>query len=255
LIVFCLFVPIALLGGFRSTFVLLLMTIALLFYLERLHQTRLLVPAVFAFFGLAGLLAVFAPQLPLPIQRSLAVVPFIQIDPLVRLDAESSTGWRLEVWRDTLPEVPQHLLIGKGYGFSAAEQFDLRNQLAGTEMVGNYHNGPLSVIIPFGILGAIGFVWFVVAGLRVFHQNYQFGDPALHYINAFLFAYFIAKIIFFFGVFGSFHSDMPLFLGMVALSISLNGGVAKPVVVPQPQIVFNRFKLHPTARRPVGAEP
>jgi hypothetical protein len=28
--------------------------------------------------------------------------------------------------------------------------------------------------------------------------------------------------------------------------------VAKPVVVTQPKIVFNRFRLHPSARRPVG---
>jgi hypothetical protein len=44
------------------------------------------------------------------------------------------------------------------------------------------------------------------------------------------------------------------FLGMLALGISLNGGVAKPVLVaPQPKIVFDRFKLHPSVRRPAGA--
>ena len=102
-------------------------------------------------------------------------------------------------------------------------------------------------------MASIGFVWLLVAGIRVLYQNYQFGDPAFHHINTFLFAYFVVRVIFFFVVFGSFDSDLPVFLGLLALSISLNGGVAKPVVVPQPKIVFNRFKLHPSVRRPVGA--
>jgi O-antigen ligase len=253
IIVFCTFGVIAMLGGFRSTFLLLLMTFALLFYLERLHQTRLLVPVVFVFLAASGLLAIFAPRLPLSIQRSLTVVPFVQVDPVIRMDAQGSTEWRLQVWRDVLPEVPRYLLIGKGYVFSMAEQQDMRGTIESSELVGNYHNGPLSVIIPFGIFGAVGFLWFLVAGLRVTYQNYQLGDPAYHNLNLFLFAFLVAKIVFFFTIFGSFHSDMPMFLGLIALSISLNGGVAKPVVVPRPKIVFNRFKLHPSVRRPLGA--
>ena len=111
------------------------------------------------------------------------------------------------------------------------------------ELVGDYHNGPLSVLLPFGIFGAIAFVWLMVAGLRVVYQNYRFGDPAFHHLNAFLFAYFAAKVIFFFAVFGSLHSDLPVFLGLLGLSISLNGGVAKPEVVSQPEGICNRFTL------------
>jgi hypothetical protein len=251
--VFCFFILVCMGGGFRGGVITICMILALLFYVEGLHHTRLLVPVVFGFLAVVGLLGLFASRLPLALQRSLAVVPFIEIDPLVRLDADSSTGWRLEMWRDVLPEVPQYLLVGKGYSFSGSEQKALRNTLASAELVGNYHNGPLSVIIPFGLLGAISFVWLLVAGIRVLHQNYQFGDPAYHQLNTFLFAYFVTKVVFFFLVFGSFHSDFATFLGALALSISLNGGAAKPAVVPQPKLVFNRFKLHPSVRRPVGA--
>jgi hypothetical protein len=121
------------------------------------------------------------------------------------------------------------------------------------KLVGDYHNGPLSVIIPFGIFGAIAFAWLLVAGIRVVYQNYQFGDPAYHDMNTFLFAFFVAKVIIFLCVFGALDSDLAVFLGLIALSISLNGGVAKPVVAPQPKVVFNRFKLHPSVRRPAGA--
>jgi|ERR1035437_3628693 hypothetical protein len=251
---FCFFVPVALLGGFRSTLVLVLMTFALLFYLERLHHTRLLLPVILVSLAGGGLAILFAARLPLSVQRSLTVLPFIQLDPLARMSAQASSDWRVQVWRDVVPQIPRYLLVGKGYSFSGTELMQTtQDNMGSTELVGNYHNGPLSVIMPFGIFGSIAFVWLLVAGIRVVYQNYQFGDPAYHNINTFLFAYFVVKVIFFFAVFGSLYSDLPMFLGLLGLSISLNGGVAKPVIVPQPKIVFNRFKLHPSVRRPAGA--
>ena len=251
--VFCLFFLITLLGGFRSTLILLLMTLALLFYLERLHHTWLLLPMIFVSLLGGGLIAAFASHLPLPFQRSLAFVPFLQIDPVVKMDAQSSTEWRLQLWRDVAPQIPQYLLVGKGYSFSGTEQFQVGRGMESFELTGDYHSGPLSVILPFGIFGSIAFVWLLVAGIRVLYQNYQFGDPAYHNINTFLFAYFVVKVIFFFTIFGSLHSDIPMFLGLLGLSVSLNGGVAKPVVVTEPTVVLSRFKLPPSARRPAGA--
>jgi hypothetical protein len=253
--VFCLSLLVTMLGGFRSVLILLLITFTLLFFLERLHHTRLLLPAVFVLLAGGSLVTVFAGHLPLPYQRSLAFVPFIPLDPLVRIDVRGSSEWRLQVWREVVPQIPQYLLVGKGYAFSATElaQMRMRSGNEATELVGNYHNGPLSVILPFGIFGSIAFLWLLIAGLRVVYQNRQFGDPAYLNINTFLFAYFVAKVILFFTVFGSLYSDLPMFLGMLGLSVSLNGGVAKRVVVPQPKVVFNRFKLHPSVRRPVGA--
>jgi len=254
LAVFCLFSFLAMLGGFRSTFVQLTMTFAVIFYLERLHHTRLLLPMVFVSLAGVGLMFLFATRLPLAFQRSLTVVPFVQLDPLARLSAQVSTDWRVQVWKDVVPEIPRYLLVGKGYSFSGAEREKVaRDATESSEMVGNYHNGPLSVIIPFGMFGSIAFVWLLAAGTRVLYQNYQFGDPALHYINTFLFGSFVVKIAFFFIIFGSLVADLPAFLGLLGLSISLNGGVAKPVVVPRPKIVFNRFKLHPSVQRPLGA--
>ena len=250
---FLIFVVLSVSGGFRSVLILCLMTFALLFYLERLHHTRLLLPVILVLLAGGGLASLFAARLPLTIQRSLAVLPFIQIDPIARMGAQASSEWRLEMWREIIPQIPQYLLVGKGYTFSAAEQALIgRGNIEGTELVGDYHNGPLSVILTFGIFGSIAFVWLLVAGIRVFYQNYQFGDPAYHNINVFLLAYFVVKVIFFFTVFGGLYADLPLFMGLIGLSISLNGGVAKPAVVPQPKIVFNRFKLHPSARRPLG---
>jgi hypothetical protein len=253
LVVFCFFVLVALYAGYRGGVIIVCLTFAFLFYLERLHHTRLLLPVVFGSLAVLGAAALFANRLPWAVQRSLAIVPFIQIDPLARMSAQESSNWRVQMWRDVVPQIPEYLLVGKGYAFSAAEQAKLEKKLEGTELVGDYHNGPLSVILTFGIFGTIAFVWLLIAGIRVVYHNYQFGDPAYHFINTFIFAHFVIKVMLFFLVFGSFHGDLPAFLGLLGLSISLNGGVAKPAVVPQPKVVFNRFRLHPSARPPVGA--
>jgi hypothetical protein len=244
------------LSGFRSMVIVVLMVFVVLFFLEGLHHSRLL--PIFLLTGLLGgsLLLAFANRLPFAMQRSLAFLP-IEIDPTARLSATASSGWRLQMWKDILPEVPKYLILGKGYGFNARdmEMVYITHQggSAGSQMAGDYHNGPLSVLIPFGLFGMLGFCWFMWAGVRTVYQNYRFGDPAYRQANAFLFAYFLVKIVFFCFVFGSFVSDLFTLAGLAGLSISLNGGVAKPAVVPQPKIVFNRFRLHPSARRPVSA--
>ncbi len=66
-------------------------------------------------------------------------------------------------------------------------------------------------------------------------------------------ALFIVKITMFFTVFGALTTDLATFIGLLGLSVSLNSGVAKPTVIPQPELVFNRFRVHPTVRPPVGA--
>src|SRR5689334_11329451 len=76
---------------------------------------------------------------------------------------------------------------------------------------------------PFGVFGLIGFVWLVIASLRVLYYHYRLGDPALHKVNTFLIAAYVAKILIFVFIFGGLSSDLYAFLGLVGLSISLNG--------------------------------
>ncbi|MCX6926089.1 MAG: O-antigen ligase family protein [Verrucomicrobia bacterium] len=238
--------------GFLSA-VLLLMTFALQFYLERLHQTRML-PVLLIVMLLGGtLMAAFANRMPFMVQRSMAFLP-VNIDPLARLSAAGTSEWRLQMWRELLPQVPKYLILGKGYSFSADEMFmtQFKRGMEGTILTGDYHNGPLSVIIPFGIFGAIGFLWFLWAGYRVLYQNFKFGDPAYIRLNTYLLAFYIVRAVFFLAVFGGLVADLALFVSIIGLSISLNGGVAKPVVALEPKVAYSRFKLHPSAQRPVS---
>ncbi len=98
----------------------------------------------------------------------------------------------------------------------------------GAIVSGDYHSGPLSILIPFGIFGLIAFVWFLAAGLRVLYRNYRYGDPSLTKLNTLLLSYFATHVVFYFVGFGSLHSDLALFTGLIGLSVALNHGMRGP---------------------------
>jgi len=124
----------------------------------------------------------------------------------------------------------------------------------GIELVSDFHNGPLSIIIPFGIPGVIGFLWFLAAAWRVLYRNYRYGNPGYAKLNRFLLVCFIVRIIFFFAIFGNLYSDLVGFTGLVGLSISLNAGVARPfLLLPPPKSRPRLVKLPRGARKPVPA--
>jgi len=230
------------LGGFRSLLLLAAAILVIQFFLEGLHRTRLLPVMLLA--GTVFLVLAFplARKMPLAIQRCLSFLP-VDVDPVVRADARNSTEWRLQMWEVLLPEVPHYLWVGKGCAVSAADYFlcveSVRRGLSLDYeffiVAGDYHNGPLSVLIPFGLAGALAFTWFLIASIRVLYRNYRYGDPAIKTVNTFLFACFIARIFFYLIVFGGFHSDLVIFIGLIGLSVSLNRGMCKaPARVRQP---------------------
>jgi hypothetical protein len=236
LIAFIAFGCAGLLGGFRSTLLFMLVCFGIQFFLEGLHRTKLLPVMVLAGVLMAALAVPFTSKLPFTIQRALAVFP-VPIDAVARLDAQTSSEWRLRMWKAVLPQVPQYLLLGKGLALTRAD-FDSTNERAfetqaisgdqiGAALAGDYHNGPLSVVIPFGIWGAIAFVWFLLAGFRILLNNYRHGDPALRVINAFLLADFVTRVFMFFVVVGGLTTDMLHFGAVVGLSVSMNWGVAQ----------------------------
>jgi hypothetical protein len=222
-------------GGFRTMIILCALTFVIQFFMERMYRTRAM--PVFVLAGLVGviLLVAFANRLPYTFQRSLAFLP-LNIDRVARMDAESTSEWRMEIWRDTYPKVPQYLLLGKGYAISKDElamtmssSFHYISTADEVAITQNYHSGPLSVLMPFGAWGALALLWFWFASLRALYDNYRHGDPACQTINIFLFAYFIVKIVMFLFVFGSIEGDLSGFAALIGLSVSINGGIRRPV--------------------------
>jgi len=253
-----------LLGGFRSFVLFFAMMFALQFYLEGLHRTKLL--PIFAFIGIlmTVLLVLLASRLPGSIQRALAFLP-LEINQQVRQNADRSLDWRFDMWKAILPEVPQHLLLGKGYILSANDfqllagpDAAIHNTLEENQISvisGGYHNGPLSVVMTFGIWGVMAFVWFVAAGIWVLYRNCRYGDPVLQTVNLFLLVAFTSRAIFFLLIFGALDLDMWNFGGLLGLGVGLNGGVCRPA--PAPVRETNKFQafggirshLQPTFRR------
>jgi hypothetical protein len=222
------------LGGFRTMIVLLGLTFLLTFYFEGLFRSRY--AAIFVGATVLGwaLLVPLADKLPLSIQRALSILP-LNIDPVARFEAHASSEWRVEMWKILLPEIPHYLWLGKGLavsggGMELAGDLAARGQMSSQDLsilVGNYHSGPLTVLIPFGIWGAIGWLWFLIASIRALYLNYRLGDEFLRKINTFLLAYFLARTVVFFTVYGDFRSDVAFFAGIVGFSVALNGGIRK----------------------------
>lgn len=224
-------VAMSLLGGFRSTLVQFCLLFLIQFFVEGLHKTRLFaVTAGLAILGFV-VLAGTAKSLPMSIQRTLTLIPMMPVSAAARADAEGSSKWRQEIWKRITPEIWEHLWVGKGLTSNArnyyletqAFRYGLADDYEMTILTGDYHNGPLTLIIPFGIWGVLAFVAFLIAGLRVLWRNRNRGTGWLPNINRVLLSIFITKIIFFFAVFGSFSTEFFVFTGIVAMSISLNG--------------------------------
>ena len=217
------------LGGFRSFLVGTGLMFGVLFILEGLHRTHYL--TVLTAVGLVsfGALTTFSDRLPASVQRSLSFLP-VKIDALVRQDAQVSLEWRLKMWDLLMRDVPHYLTLGKGYAidpgalqlsdFNAAMGYGIQAEWA--VLSGEYHNGPLSVLIPFGLWGALALVWLLLAGSWRLYWLCRHGDRELLNINRALCAMFIAKIIFFLLFFGSLYSDLVEFAALLGLAESLN---------------------------------
>ena len=227
-------------GGFRSSIILFGLLFLTQFWFERLLRTKL-----FVFVSLGALLlgagvVGFAERLPMSVQRSLSFLP-IQVHPTARQDAQGTLEWRLQMWRVVLPEVPQYLWVGKGYTFSSTDflltQEAIRRGMftlyEDTLVSGNYHNGILSLLVPFGLAGSLAFATFCLAGWRVLNRNYLYGSPDFKRINTFLIAFFTARLLFYLVFYGQFDLDLMVFTGLVGMSIALNGGVCVAARRPQ----------------------
>ncbi len=224
-------------AGFRGVLIIFVAVVVLQAYFEGLFRPRFLLTAGAMLLLTGVLLFAYAQKLPLVVQRTISFLP-LEINPMVKQSTEGSIQWRLEMWRDLLPQVPKYLLKGKGYAIDPGElNLAFQNTARGygggyadSVTAGDYHNGPLSLVIPFGIWGVIGFGWFLVGALKYLYGNYRRGDPALHRINTFLLVYFVARLVFFLVFFGGFYADLALFTGLVGLSASLNGTAAYALV-------------------------
>jgi O-antigen ligase len=226
------FVIFILLSGFRTALFAAVLYGLMASYFRRQYQHVLVMG--FICISFAAILAIGNGRvfdLPLNVQRSLSFLPG-NWAPKALGDAQGSTEWRVEMWRNVWPQVPRYLFKGKGYALDPQElymaaQASVRGMSGSGEasaFAGDYHNGALSVLIPFGLYGAAAFLWLLLAGLRLLYRNYRYSDAELRPINTFLLAYYATQCVFFFLVFGALYHELFRFTGILGLSVALNGG-------------------------------
>jgi hypothetical protein len=208
----------------------------------------------------AGIVVPFARQLPESIQRSLSFLP-LNIDPMVKADAEHSTEWRLAIWGAILPKVPEYLLLGKGYSLSTMDYESLgpdspfrasaqaNASLEGLAISNDFHSGPLSTVVCFGIWGCISILAIMFAALYIVYHNYRYGDPLLGAVNTLFLAMVMEHIIHFFFIFGAYDNDVGWFARFAGLSVAFNWGVCQAKAKTAPAPVANP-KVSP---KPAGA--
>jgi hypothetical protein len=166
----------------------------------------------------------------------------VNINSEILEDAEGSTEWRLDMWKDASKDIPKYLILGKGYSLDpellayvtmAGINGMPVDPYEGSLVAGDFHSGPLSILIPFGVFGVAAFVWVLYAGYKVLAWNYRYGDARLRSVNRTLLAYYLTYCIGFFCIFGAFTDQLYVFLGICGMSVSINGGVKKKAVSSQ----------------------
>lgn len=250
-------------GGFRSALITVGATLILQFFLEGLHRTKLM-PFVIVFtLAFAAAALPLASKLPFTFQRTLAFLPegWIDLSSDARAAANASTDWRIQMWKGLLPQVPKYLIVGKGYAISMEDFATMGTDSAfhsadagqqALALSGDYHNGPLSVIIPFGVWGAFGFLWFTGTSVWVMYRNFRYGDPELATVNIFLFTTYVVSMLSFYFLAGGFADGMLGFTGVLGMSVAINRGVRKPPLPAKPvNIPFKR----PYANARLQAQP
>jgi hypothetical protein len=237
-------IVLAALGGFRSNLMLMLMVFGLKFILDRLLWTRLFFALLLVGLIIASVTLPLADKLPYSMQRTLSFLPFVPVDPFVRMDAQGSTLWRLEMWSVLMDDLPKYLLIGKGYVINPTDLYMLEHSVMrgfvegfeGAIIAGDYHSGPLSVLVNFGIPGALGWLFFCWVSLRALIRNFRYGEQHWRNLNGLLLALYSAKIIYFFFIFGDFALQLYEFTGLLGLSVAINGGIREKPVPQRPTL-------------------
>lgn len=255
-VVLFLLVCLVLMGGYRTSLFLVGLSFIFLFFSEGLYRTRML--GLFILVGILGatIMIPLADKLPFTFQRALSFLP-VHVSPEAQASADASTNWRKAMWTALLPQIPQHLLVGKGYAISTEDYNEMMGGGMGFASIdagdqslalsGDYHNGMISVVMCFGAWGVVVIVWFICMGFRVMYYNMKYGRPELYTYNSMLFILYFNEMASYLSCLGglTIASDMMTFVGPIGMSIALNHGMCRPPPKPMPLAETTQRRLVP----------
>ena len=248
----------AAMSGFRNSIV----AVGLTFLVGIVYRSGFAGLLIAVFGGVGGLafLAVVNTMHPLPpnIQRSLTFLPGTW-EERYRKDAEGSSEWRFEIWKEALltDRWIRNKWLGDGLGFSAVELASQMNSRTGArsgisgfdahrETIlsnGDYHSGPVSTIRVIGYIGLIVFLFAQVRlGVHAHRQIVRCRGTEWLPLALFMGIPLVAAPFTFVFVFGDFKSGTVGFLLSIGMIRLLENNL------PLPAYVMRR-------RVPIGLQP
>jgi hypothetical protein len=180
---------------------------------------------------------------PLTIQRALSVIP-LGWDAAAVKDAEATTTWRLDMWRDAWndPNYFKDKIFGDGFGFTQQELILFANQMMGQQGLlgaasyemfiirGSLHNGPLSSIRYGGFGGLALLTCLMIAGALYAIKVVKASSGSVYMpIALFTAIPLVYEPFAFFIIFGAYDQHMvQYFLGVGMLNL-ISRSLPKPV--------------------------
>lgn len=203
-----------LISGFRSYIAQLLMLFFVVSILYRRWFISMIAPALGLLLLLVMSSAGILHELPFGVQRTLSVIPFLDVSLQARRSAEGSTEWRVEMWRwalDDRKNFIQNKVFGDGFsrniGILKANVYEKAYKLSHDQSDfawnGSWHSGPISTIQTIGYIGLslytiISIIGMIYAWLVCCIYRYHPYKLGILYVAA---MYFISPT-FFFLIFG-----------------------------------------------------
>lgn len=173
-------------SGFRSVLVSSCIFLAyILFTLLAGYRKRLIFFSMVFAASAFVLLYLTYDYLPYGVQRTVSFLPYISEGNLAIQDARGSTDFRLGTWEIAAQRLDEYLWLGRGATYSLRDVYLLSTgpYLQGLNYmhgwVTNLHNGPLEVLVFFGIPGALAFAMFLSRTLWKLFKSIKFKNPLL----------------------------------------------------------------------------
>ena len=194
--------------------------------------------------ALAGAVQSGAP-VPITIQRALSVLP-LGWDTLAIQDAEGTTTWRVDMWREAWndPNYFKDKIFGDGFGYTQQEMILFADQMMGQGGLagastyelfmirGSLHNGPLSSLRYGGFVGLILLICLMV-GTALYAVKVVKASAGTVYSPLAFFAAIplVYELFAFFLIFGAYDQHMAqYFLGVGMLNL-INRSLPDPIGV------------------------
>jgi hypothetical protein len=228
------------LSGFRSRLISQLVLTAAFFYFRSTNRRSYIIKAVLVGCCLWLAVIVVSPVLPPGLQRAVSFVPGVKISLAQSMNAQSSTEWRFEIWKECLNQVPEYALIGRGIAFNVWETitklgaFDVQQRSQWFMFLTHtYHSGPLTLLVDYGVPGLLVMLMIHFVFVRKCFRagNIISGENDYVYRFACFFAAMVLEQIFaYWALFGKTESLCVTIFSMGVLHIALQSAIENKTV-------------------------